>query len=95
MRDAPVDRLPDMRTTLELPEDIFLAARETARMSRSTIGTVIGDWARRGRAAGQGVAPVEAGDTSHVNSLGFHVLPRRGAIVTNEIVNRIRDEEGI
>jgi hypothetical protein len=94
-----------MRTTLDIEDDVLFAAKETARAQKRTAGEVISEWARatltRPSAAGASNtadpadAEREAG-LAKLRALGIHPLPRRpGVVVTNEIVNRIRDEEGI
>ncbi len=77
-----------MRTTLAVDDDVLAAARDLARGRGVTVGKVISDLAR--------AALTEAAPTPHeVGRLGFPVLPRRGVIVTDELVNQIRDEEDV
>jgi hypothetical protein len=84
-----------MRTTLDIADDVLLAAKEVARREKSSIGAVLSDLARQsllGRQAG--TAPAAA-TVDRLARLGIRPLPRGNAIVTNELINRIRDEEGI
>lgn len=91
-----------MRTTLDIEDDVLFAAKETARAQKRSAGEVISEWARATltrpavEVAGKaGPDPAEA-SLDRLRALGIHPLPRRpGVVVTNEIVNRIRDEEGI
>ena len=79
-----------MRTTLAIDADILSAARDLARRDGVTIGRVISDLARQaltGQATHQG-----AGSTAFH---GFRPLPRRGVVVTNEMINSIREDEAI
>jgi len=73
-----------MRTTLALDDDVMLAARAIAARDRVTVGQVVSELARRGLKS-------DTGATKSHN--GFRVLPRRGAVVTLELVNALRDAE--
>ena len=86
-----------MRTTLDIDEDVLLAAKAEARHRRQTIGAVVSRFARQGlqRPANPGPA-VKSTTAQKLAKLGIQVLSfERGVVVTNELVNRIRDEEGI
>jgi hypothetical protein len=73
-----------MRTTLDIEEDVMLAARELARQRGVSLGKVFSDLAR------QALAHQEAGEVRNGVPL-FPVQP--GAVlVTLELVNRLRDE---
>lgn len=78
-----------MRTTIDIEEDVLLAAKELARHEKTTAGKVISRLARKGLA---GDAP-KARKIEYRN--GVPLLPRRNVIVTNEMIDKIRDEEGI
>jgi hypothetical protein len=90
-----------MRTTLDIEDDVLFAAKETARAQKRTAGEVISEWARAtltrpGTAPAADPADAEReAARARLRALGIHPLPRRGVVVTNEIVNHIRDEEGI
>ncbi len=82
-----------MRTTLDIEEDVLAAAKELARRERKTTGQVISELARRAltavpedEAAGSVAEPEEF--------LGFRPFASRGGLVTNELINRLREEEG-
>ena len=77
-----------MRTTLNVDDDILLTVKELARRDGRSAGAVLSELARRGLSAG---APDTAG-AGH-GFYGFHPLPARGRPVTNELINRLRDEE--
>jgi hypothetical protein len=77
-----------MRTTLDIDDDVLRAARELARRQKKTAGRVISELARRALAA----SPVDrAKDPKAVH--GFRPFPRRGGIVTNELIDRLREED--
>ncbi|MGE0331918.1 MAG: CopG family transcriptional regulator [Ramlibacter sp.] len=91
-----------MRTTLDIADDVLFAAKELARREKKPLGQVISELARRAfhqTAADTpyGAAPATA--APHVSErlavYGIHPLPSRGGIVSNELVDRLRDEEGI
>lgn len=76
-----------MRTTLEIDDDVLVAAKERARAEGRTAGAVLSELARKGLSGSP--TPPEGGEF-----LGFRPLGRRGAIVTNELIDRIREEIG-
>jgi hypothetical protein len=72
-----------MRTTVDLEEDVLLAAKEIARQRGNTVGQVLPDLARQALTRR---APVS---TKH----GLPLLVKLDAgVVTLELVNRLRDE---
>jgi len=73
-----------MRTTLDLEEDVLLAAKEIAKQRGVTIGKVLSDLAR------QALTRRTAAATRQGLPL-FPVQPDAG-VVTRELVNQLRDE---
>ncbi len=73
-----------MRTTVDLEEDVLLAAKEIAKQRGTTLGRVLSDLAR------QALTPRPAVATKHGLPV-FPVQPKAG-VVTLELVNRLRDE---
>jgi len=73
-----------MRTTLDIEEDILLAAKAIARDRRTTVGKVMSDLARKSL-----TRPVKFKSRN-----GFPLFPiQPGAgVATLELVNRLRDE---
>ena len=73
-----------MRTTVVIDDDVLAAAKAIARQRKLTIGKVVSELARR---ALHPPAPASERD-------GLARLPLRkaGAIVTEDIVNALRDE---
>jgi hypothetical protein len=92
-----------MRTTLDLADDVLFAAKEVASRERVSMGVVLTRWARQALlapAAASGASAQRPGKGAAASRqqqarLGIQVLPARGGVATNELVNRIRDEEGI
>lgn len=87
-----------MRTTLDISDDVLLAAKELARRGKKPLGQVISELARKAftlpdsPAAAQGAAKDAGGPLA---ALGIHPLPPCGVIVSNEHIDRLRDEEGV
>jgi hypothetical protein len=79
-----------MRTTLDIDDDVLLAAKERARKEKISTGAALTQMARDGL---QRVA--SAGRRGRKSPFGITPLPSRGEIITNEHVNRLRDELGI
>lgn len=90
-----------MRTTLDIADDVLFAAKEMAKRQKKPLGTVISELARRAFATTSGVAgtPVSPEPSLRVEqqlaAYGITPLPSRGAIVSNELIDRLRDAEGV
>jgi hypothetical protein len=88
-----------MRTTLDIEDDVLFAAKEIARRERKSLGQVISDLARRAFAQGSGQppSPKHGGHraSERLAAYGIRPLPARGVLVTNELIDRLRDEEGV
>ena len=79
-----------MRTTLDIDDDVLMAAKELAKAADKTAGKMISDLVRKAMTA----VPVYAVDAPKA-IYGIRPLPHRGGIVTSEMVRRLMDEEGI
>jgi hypothetical protein len=79
-----------MRTTLDIADDVLLAAKELGKKSNKTAGQVISELARQGLQGSSQVPP-----ETQEEFMGFRPLPKRGTIVTSELINQLREEEGI
>ena len=80
-----------MRTTLDIEDDVLQAAKEIGRRSRVSTGKALSDLARQALTRPQAPAVKE-----EKTVYGFRSLPGApGKIVTNEMIDRLRDEEGI
>ena len=76
-----------MRTTLDIDEDVLLATKELAKRECTTAGRLMSDMMRealRNRATGA--------ITDGPEFYGFRPIAAGGAVVTNELVDRLRDE---
>ncbi len=75
-----------MRTTLSIDDDVLDAVKERARRERRTVGQVLSDLARQAMTAPPQPAP------GAEEFFGFRPLPRRGRAVSNELIDRLREE---
>ena len=79
-----------MRTTLDIDDDVLLAVKELARRQRCTAGQVLSELARQGLRA-----PPSTTALSPASFFGFRPFSSRGAPVSDETIDRLRDEAGI
>ena len=74
-----------MRTTLNIDDDVLLAAKELAAAQKKTAGKVISELARKTLRGG-------TKEKAKVRN-GFALLPPGGRIVTSELVEKLLEEE--
>jgi hypothetical protein len=88
----------EMRTTLDIADDVLFAAKEIAQREKKSIGQVMSDLARKAFAVGA-YQPQEVQTVPHVSErlaqYGIQPLPSRGAVISNELIERLRDAEGV
>ena len=80
-----------MRTTLDIDDDVLAAAKELSRKQGRSAGAVVSALLRQAltgsAAAGKGrPAPKVA---------GFRPFASRGKAVTNDVIDALRDAEGV
>ncbi len=82
-----------MRTTLNIDDDLLFAVKELARGQSSTAGRVVSDLLRQSltRTHSEGA---EGREQEPRTEFGFRPFPSRGGIVTNELIDRLREETG-
>ena len=80
-----------MRTTLDIAEDVLQAAKERARREGKTAGEVISELARQSLAHARATIAGTAGELGMV--YGFRAFPSRGTVITDELNDRLRDED--
>lgn len=78
-----------MRTTLDIAEDVLQAAKELARRENKTAGQIISELDRRSLTNPGGAQPSGRPE----RFFGFRPFPRRGGVVTNELIDKLRDED--
>jgi gamma-glutamyl:cysteine ligase YbdK (ATP-grasp superfamily) len=74
-----------VRTTIDLEEDVLLAAKEIAKQRGNTLGQVLSDLVRQ--------ALTRRASVSKKHGLPLFPVQPNAGIVTPELVNRLRDEE--
>lgn len=80
-----------MRTTLDIDDDLLAASKELARHEGTTAGAVVSRLLRQAL-----TARAVAEDAPRYSVPGFRPFAAKpGAVVTNDILNRLRDEEGV
>lgn len=79
-----------MRTTLDIDDDVLQAAKEIGRREKKTAGQVISSLARSALASPPAAAPA-AGEPGAIH--GFRAFPPRGRIVTNELIDSLREDD--
>ena len=81
-----------MRTTLDIADDVLQAAKERARREGRSAGEVISDLARTALTAP--VSSAKATKASEPRShYGIRPFPRRGNLVTNEFIDKLRQDD--
>ena len=81
---------PMMRTTLDIADDVLQAVKERARREKKTAGEVISELARSALNA----SPAPARGARNPKWIhGFRPFPKRGGLVTNELIDTLREDD--
>ena len=80
-----------MQATLDIADDVLQAVRDLARRRQTTADEIANELIRKGLVEA-GVVP---GADPRLAALGVRPLPRRGVVVTNDLVNRLREADGV
>jgi len=80
-----------MRTTLDLDDDVLASAKEIARRERKTAGQVLSELARQAL-TGTAVMTTTTPRPRRAPAHGFVAFETRGSVVTNEAIDRLRDQ---
>jgi hypothetical protein len=83
-----------MRTTIDIDDDLLVAAKELARRENLTAGQIVSRLLREGL-TGARTASAGRGEGQRRGVAGFRPFTGKGKIVTNEQVNALRDAEGV
>ncbi|MEJ2866738.1 hypothetical protein WCD74_03120 [Actinomycetospora sp. OC33-EN08] len=78
-----------MRTTLSIDDDVMIVVRERAAREKRAVGEVLSELVRT-------ALSVQVRDRPNVEASrhGLRPLPRRGPVVTNALVDELRDPKG-
>ena len=82
-----------MRTTLNIDDDLLIAVKEVAKRESKSAGVVVSDLLRQSLAPG-GRDGLESQAEEPGAAFGFRPFPKRGVVVTNELIDRLREEMG-
>ncbi|MCY4406522.1 MAG: hypothetical protein OXC15_09150 [Rhodospirillaceae bacterium] len=80
-----------MRTTLNIDDDVLIAVKELARRDSKSLGDVMSSLLRQSLTHGHADGRAKSGQESE---FGFRPFPKRGGIITNELIDRLREEAG-
>jgi len=78
-----------MRTTLDIDDDVLQAAKDLARREKKTAGDVISELVRKAL----GASPAGPAGKEAKPLYGFRPFPKRGRIVTNAVIDRLREDD--
>ena len=87
-----------MRTTLDIADDVFFAAKELAQREKKSMGQVMSELARKALEVGAYQPPTVQAVPQRSERLaqyGIQPLPSRGAVISHEHIERLRDAEGV
>lgn len=77
-----------MRTTLDIDDDVLHAAKERARREQKTAGQVVSELLRQALTAPQPSAVREPRAV-----FGLKPFARRGAIINNDLIDQLRNDD--
>ena len=82
-----------MRTTLDIEDDVLAAAKELARRQGTSAGRMVSLLLRAALTGTADSAQPTATETPGIAR--FRPFPARGQVVTNDTIDRLRDEAGL
>ncbi len=80
-----------MRTTLNIDDDVLIAVKQVSKRESKSAGAVVSDLLRQALTRSDGP---DYGVAEPAPEFGFQPFPRRGGVVTNELIDRLREETG-
>ncbi len=78
-----------MRTTLDIADDVLQAAKERARHEKKSVGEMISELARRALTAPREPVLVKEPEAVY----GFRPFGSRGGIITNGLIDKLREDD--
>ena len=82
-----------MRTTLNIDDDLLIAVKEVARRESKSAGAVVSKLLRRCLTGGNYDHAADPPERVEAE-FGFRPFPKRGGVVTNALIDRLREEVG-
>jgi len=79
-----------MRTTLDIADDVLMAVKERARRQKRSTGDLLSELAREALTHRYRTS-AEVKETK--SFYGFDPLPPRGGPVSNELIDKLREED--
>lgn len=79
-----------MRTTLDIDVDVLQAIKEISRREKRSAGAVISELARQALTGGR--RPATAANEPET-VYGIRPFPKRGGLVTNELIDKLREDD--
>lgn len=83
-----ISNLRPMRTTLEIDDDVYTAVRELSAHSKISIGAAVSGLLR------QALFGATLGIPDSAAVTGFRPFPARGAVVSNQMLDQLRESDG-
>ena len=84
-----------MRTTLDIEDDLLIAAKELARREGTSAGEVVSRLLRQALTAPPAHDPGDEHIAPQAHANGFVPFAARGVVVTHDKVDALRDTEGV
>ena len=81
-----------MRITLNIDDDLLIAIKEVAKRESRSAGAVASELLRQSLAR-SGPDGTRGREEDPVDEYGFRPFPKRGGVVTNELIDRLRDDD--
>ena len=81
-----------MRTTLNIDDDLLIAIKEVAKRDSRPAGAVASELLRQSLAR-SGSEVTGGREEGPVDEFGFRPFPKRGDVVTNELIDRLREDD--
>jgi hypothetical protein len=83
-----------MRTTLDIADDVLQAAKERARREQKTAGQVLSELARQALISPASTGPASMDAVREPKAVyGFRPFASRGGLVTDQLINKLRDDD--
>ena len=82
-----------MRTTLNIDDDLVIAVKELAKRDSQSAGAVVSSLLRKCLAGGDHDPATDPAVRVEAE-FGFRPFPKRGGVVTNALIDRLREQVG-